>query len=241
MKEPSKKRLVRIFEGVAEKMLMDFRQIQPQISHAGERGAQREETLKQFLEVYLPKKCGIGSGQIMNSRDSVSRQCDIVIYNALECPLLLTGKGYQLFPIESVLAVIEVKSSLNSKSIPECVENISSVKLLGTDEISPACCFFAYTTQFRGQAAAYKVARQLALLSKNIPQRNRFDTGCVLDSGMFFAAEDGIAVSESGASFNLLAFFMVLLRYLDLDRGSSYFTDYAQMAAPLVKIAPYGN
>ena len=108
-----------IFEGIANTMLTDFDQIQSQIGHAGERGEDRETVVRDFLAKYLPKKYAIGSGQIIDRYGGISRQCDIVIYDALNCPLLLVKEGYQIFPVEAVLGVVEVKSILNSRSLED--------------------------------------------------------------------------------------------------------------------------
>lgn len=147
-----------IFDGLAKQMLLDFDQIKREIIHKGERGTQQEETLKEFLGRYLPKKYGVGRGEIINSQNQVSRQCDVVIYNALESPLLLIREGYQLFPVEAVLATIEVKSSFNHRSIAETIDNIASVRNIFEQVSAPSfCCFLHIKAIF---VAKIEVKRQ---------------------------------------------------------------------------------
>ncbi len=90
------------------------------VNHPGSKGDEAEEILKNFLKKTLAKKYAIGKGQIINSsKASYSTEQDIVIYDAHNCPLVYSGEGVQIFPIESVLVVIEVKSRIAIKSEPK--------------------------------------------------------------------------------------------------------------------------
>jgi hypothetical protein len=114
-------------------LLLDFEisYSSDQVSHPGERGRLLEETLKSFLVSYLPKRVGIGTGQIIGAIDpEPSRQIDIVLYDAINFPLLLNESAYQLFPNEAVLAVIEVKSAILHPDLAKGVEVIRSAKSL---------------------------------------------------------------------------------------------------------------
>src|SRR5690349_19756662 len=108
-----------IFQGIANKMLVDFDEIQAQIVHNGVRGDQRERALRDFLTKYLPKKYSVGTGHVLDRTGKMSGQCDVVIYDSFNCPLILVEEGYQIFPVESVFAVIEVKSTFTATSIEE--------------------------------------------------------------------------------------------------------------------------
>jgi hypothetical protein len=143
----------------------------------GKRGDQREKALKAFLEKYLPKKFSLGTGNIIDSKGNISRQCDIVIYDSLNCPILYTENEYQLFPAEAVYAVIEVKSVLSALEIDNCIENIRSVKSLIRDK--PISCFvFSYRSSYKTNPKAknaspiklfidsYPIMRVGSLLSK---------------------------------------------------------------------------
>jgi hypothetical protein len=178
-----------IFQGIADRMLSDFEKVSAQIPHAGERGAQREEALRKFLARYLPKKYAVGKGHVINTSNETSRECDIVIYDAFNCPLLLAEEDYQIFPVEAVFAVIEVKSVLNSKTLAECVENIRAVKTL-----CPSKCIvgsvFAYHSSYRSKPSVERTAESLQPLNSRVPPGERIDLLVVLD--------DGVITSEPG-------------------------------------------
>jgi len=98
--------------------------------HAGEKGMRREHTLHEFLRRHLPPRYGVARGEIVSARGEVSRQVDVVIYDALFSPLLQSADASGVFAAESVYAAIEVKASLNTTDLAEAVYNIKSVKAL---------------------------------------------------------------------------------------------------------------
>lgn len=230
----------KIFDGISKQMLFDFEQIRSEITHKGERGAQQEETLIKFLSHYLPKKYGIGSGEIVNSHDQVSRQCDIVIYNVNESPLLLIREGYQLFPVESVVATIEVKSTINQRSVSEIITNIASIGSLFEKEAhSPFCTFFAYKSDYHGEDRSKKVAKSFSKFCKDLEPSNFFDQGCVLDTGLFYSLEIekkgaiGFTITQNTPAQNLCSFFLSLL--FALEQGNNYYLQkYFDYEAPYI-------
>lgn len=174
-----------IFQGIANKLLTDFDQIQAQIEHAGERGEQRERAVRAFLAKYLPKKYSLGTGHVIDRKGNTSNQCDIVIYDAFNCPLLLAEEGYQLFPAEAVFGVIEVKSVFDANTIAESVQNIQSVKQLERSE-PIAGSVFAYRSRYRKEPKIEIAASALRRENKSIPPRERVDLVCILTDGLIW-------------------------------------------------------
>lgn len=82
--------------------------------HPGEYGVYREELLKRFLKLYVPETYGISSGFIITSKDHISHQCDIIIYDKEKTPKIQNMENQRFFPIETVLGVGEVKSTIQS-------------------------------------------------------------------------------------------------------------------------------
>jgi hypothetical protein len=101
------------------------------IPHAGELGADREEIIRQFLRAYLPKRFEISNGFVFDSGGNVSKQLDVIIANSLVSPRFETAGGIRFYPCESVVAVGQVKSSLNSRRLlREAIANLESAKSL---------------------------------------------------------------------------------------------------------------
>ncbi|GAA4785638.1 hypothetical protein GCM10023200_19480 [Actinomycetospora chlora] len=97
--------------------------------HMGTRGAAREEALRRFLEDRLPRTFSVASGQAVDRNGTLSRQLDLMVYDSNRNPPLVAGSN-ALLPAEAVLAVIEVKSSLNSAEVERSLLNAASVQAL---------------------------------------------------------------------------------------------------------------
>lgn len=223
MSTVSRIEISRLFEGIAAKMLVDFDEIQSRIPHTSERGIQREQTLKVFLERYLPHRYALGSGHIVDTNGNISNQCDIVIYDAHNGPLLLAEDGYQVFPIETVFGVIEVKSALQSSTIKEAVENITAVKKL--DNASGIVgSLFAYKSTYRNEPRIEAAGNSLIKHLDSVDRRHWVDVACVLTDGVIEcqahleSGEDlkvGMLMYYDLTTSTLLYFLATLIRHLE--------------------------
>lgn len=99
--------------------------------HPGEYGEYREDILKRFLGLYIPEMFGIGSGFIITSSGEISSQCDIIIYDIKNTPRIQNFENQRFFPIETVLGVGEVKSTINSiNKLNDYLKKLSKIKEL---------------------------------------------------------------------------------------------------------------
>ena len=98
--------------------------------HAGEKGLRSEGALKEFLARLLPPKYGVSRGEVVAATGEVSKQMDIVIYDAHHSPLLEECEASRVFAAESVYAVMEVKPHLHPALVAEAVRNVGSAKVL---------------------------------------------------------------------------------------------------------------
>jgi hypothetical protein len=80
------------------------------IRHRALSGAEREGPVREFLRSHLPGKFLVGTGSIASATNNPGSQHDVVIADAQHCLLLLAATSACLFPIESVHAVVEVRS-----------------------------------------------------------------------------------------------------------------------------------
>jgi len=99
------------------------------LHHAVELGSTREELIRGILERFVPSIYEIGTGQIVDSVGTYSKQIDVVIARR-DVPRLLLPSGAKVFLVESVVAAIEVKTELNSKTLREALDNCASVRNL---------------------------------------------------------------------------------------------------------------
>jgi hypothetical protein len=122
------------FASIQQKMLLDFKDA-GLISHPGDKGTAREDLLRSFLadKGYLPSRFGVspGSSHVVSSDGRISAQMDLVLYDALNAPRLMTMGAIQYFPVECVYGVVEVKSDLNSKDrIRDGLDKVASFRSL---------------------------------------------------------------------------------------------------------------
>lgn len=167
-----------------------FRSAERRYERALDRGAPRERALRSALATFLPKKYGIGSGHIVNSAPSWSRQSDVIIYNALEAPVFSVDDGFQgvVLPAESVYGTIEVKSSLDEETFSDAAQKIAGFKRLCNEVQSPRLSD-RFGAVFAYRMAAGKLEDQEACVQKCIeiaqtyPEGERVDDLFVLGVG----------------------------------------------------------
>ncbi len=104
--------------------------LENQLIHPGEFGKYRENSIKNLLQLLSSNR--ISDGFIITSKDRVSKQCDIVIYDSTDLPLLENNLT-QFFTIESVISIGEVKSTLNHTQLKKSLRQLAKNKMLSDD------------------------------------------------------------------------------------------------------------
>ena len=123
--------LEQLFRSINRKMLLDFEEISSQVQHRGAKGRMREKLIvSDYLQKYLPGNIGVSNGEIVSTEGQVSPEQDIIFYERNSSPFLLAEEGFQVFPIECVYGVLEVKSHLDKSSLTEAVAGIHRVKMM---------------------------------------------------------------------------------------------------------------
>lgn len=198
----------KVFRHVSNKMLSDF-EVSSEIHHNGSKGTYRESSLKKFLEEgRLPKRFAIGSGEIVGLAQNVSKQSDLIIYDQIDGLSLIYDDNIQVYPIESVLGIIEVKSTLNKTELIRALENIKSVKSLVPNETtskhiggglqmaykrpSPFGAVFGYHL---GGNSLDSLVENLTEWEKSVPKSLWPNIIAVLNQGIIFHYGDGLRMS----------------------------------------------
>lgn len=138
------------------------------LNHRGEKGSFREEFVKQLLVSVLPGHYGVGSGVVVDKCGRQSPQVDLVIYDRRRMPPLLERDGHGIYPIDSVLRVLEVKSYVDGAAIeqfftqawafhpknPEGLKMASPGNLPNGHSNYPLCGLFGFSTNISDFKAA---------------------------------------------------------------------------------------
>ena len=175
-----------IFEQAARKLRQDFEELSV-VPHSGLKGNQAEKLVKTFLKGHLPKRFDVGSGFILDHFDNVSKQTDVIVYDAFNCPVYRASDEAGIFPSDNVAAVIEVKSRLDKEQLILSFENILATKRL-SKRTAEAPFFITSQTlgclfAFESSISLDKIAEHYTDLTKKHGVGHHIDIILVLDKG----------------------------------------------------------
>jgi hypothetical protein len=146
--------LERALASVAEQMLREFEVFSVQYQHRGLRGTAREDVLKEFLERYLPADLELASGALVDIEGNQSSESELVVVDRLKTPLLF-ARSKRLIPSEGALAVLEVKSKLDSTQLRDALTKCKLVKGLRKSAYFPQQGAVYYTVSAYGREYEY--------------------------------------------------------------------------------------
>ena len=89
------------------------------LDHNVSKGTLRELLVNGFLKSYLTNDFGIGSGIILNQKEEQSKQIDVLIYDKRILPPFVIESNLGVYPAESIVATIEVKSWISKSIVQE--------------------------------------------------------------------------------------------------------------------------
>jgi hypothetical protein len=146
------------------------------LKHNLEKGLGNEQALRDLLINFLPRRYGVAKGKIANSDGEMSRQLDVIIYDALNCPSLFVDENRnQILPIEGVFGVIEVKTTLTNDALSDSFLNLASVSALrprrdaSRNNFVTSCPPYLDVFAFRTSQPLQTIANQYSRLSKRYP------------------------------------------------------------------------
>ena len=97
------------------------------VTHTGVKGAIREILIRDLFRPLLPSDLGVGNGQIATSKGKLSPEQDVVIYDRRILPPVLFEETTGIFPVESVLATVEVKTALTATELRKAYDNAKKI------------------------------------------------------------------------------------------------------------------
>lgn len=79
---------------------------------------------------FLPKRYGLATGKVVDSRGHQSQQIDLIVFDTFYSPLIFQVADATFLPAESVYAVFEVKQELDKEHLDAAAEKVRSVRRL---------------------------------------------------------------------------------------------------------------
>lgn len=129
-----KDRIPQYFKAEEEVLNARLKCIRAAINHSGEKGRSVEHYIMELIRDFLPSEYGLDTGFIMyhtsieDNKIDISSQIDIIIYDALRSGPIMNLGSCRVYPIESVYGYIEVKTSIGSTKLKECVEQSKKLR-----------------------------------------------------------------------------------------------------------------
>jgi hypothetical protein len=99
------------------------------IDHPYMKGRIREIFVQNLIEPFLPEDFKVGSGKITDVNGNLSSETDLIIYSNKLIPPIMYGERLGVFPVDSCIATLEVKSKLTAAEIDDTIKK--SDKMLG--------------------------------------------------------------------------------------------------------------
>jgi hypothetical protein len=108
-----------------KKAILDAENLSTELEHKYLIGKHKEILLDQLITPLISSNYNTGTGKVIDFRGKKSHETDLIVYSARLIAPLLFSHNLGLFPIESVLTCIEVKSKLTAKELKDSVKKFS--------------------------------------------------------------------------------------------------------------------
>ncbi|HEV2270833.1 MAG TPA: DUF6602 domain-containing protein [Steroidobacteraceae bacterium] len=100
------------------------------IGHPGLAGEIRELATRECIEPFLTQSYSCGTGKVIDSRQILSDQIDLLVYHKKVVPPILISRDLGLFPVECVRYAFEIKSTLTAEDIRDANKKFRSIQRL---------------------------------------------------------------------------------------------------------------
>lgn len=195
------------------------------ITHPGEMGEAAEESWRNWLRKYLPKRYCVDKAFVIDSEGNMSDQIDIVIYDGQYSYFVFKHEQVIYVPAESVYAVIEVKQNLNKAHIDYAGDKAASVRKLKRTSVEIPFVGGIYRPKPLHKIIAGIIAIESdwkdplgESLKKNLRGRDEdhsIEFGCAIKHGSFWTFNyPRFHIKRSAPDESLLFFFLQLLKSL---------------------------
>lgn len=122
--------LNRLFNHVHKELCTKLELARETLDHPTSKGTKSEDLWIELFRNYLPKRYDVHRAFVIDSKDALSDQMDIVVHDRQFSPFVLNLGGEYFVPAESVYAVLEVRQTMNAANVEYASGKIASVRKL---------------------------------------------------------------------------------------------------------------
>jgi hypothetical protein len=181
--------LEQYWSGIGQWLQIQAESFNRMIAHNGEMGRANELTVADFFSSLLPPNLAIGSGMIIGTDGKQSRQCDLIVHEVHKHPRLFAQTVQFVYPADTVVMTVEVKTTLDAGEVESIGRNTKSVrdaKRAANDVRTPFVAVFAFATS-ASPATTLK-------WFKALDSGSRPDLVCIVSPGILIGpGDDGVS------------------------------------------------
>ncbi|MGB2176328.1 MAG: DUF6602 domain-containing protein [Hyphomonas sp.] len=149
--------LDKLMAGTIAQLQNDAKTFSKLVDHNAEQGRLNESHLVRVLRRYLPEKFGIGTGFVVSGGEQIqqSHQCDIIIFDRNNNTPFYASDSWQIYPIEMVYGVIEVKTFLGKRDLKSCFDHCAHLRKMCGNKTNPNKAYVRQASVVPNQPARY--------------------------------------------------------------------------------------
>lgn len=122
--------------------------------HNAEEGRYKEIVLAEILRSALPENIGVGTGFVLCDDREISSQIDIILYDKSKSAEVLKKGNFVIVLKQSVLGIIEVKTTLKSSEMEGVIDKLCEEKA----KISPKIFAGLFGYHYENELAEYEIS-----------------------------------------------------------------------------------
>lgn len=130
VKNPKKLDLKKTFLGLQKEMALKLGNARLAIGHPVAKGDVTENSWREMLATYLPKRYAVEKAFIVDADGNMSEQIDLVIFDRHFSPFLFHQAGAYYIPAESVYGVFEIKQEVANAELKYAGKKVESARNL---------------------------------------------------------------------------------------------------------------
>ncbi len=120
------------YKNVQEKLLVQRDIIRSLLRDPQIIGDYYEAIIRDAIRESIPSSFAVRRGVILSEAGETSRECDIIVYSAVEYGPLFLSENIAVVNPEAVRIVVQVKGTLNVENLKDAIENLEYVNRLRT-------------------------------------------------------------------------------------------------------------
>ncbi len=213
-----------LFENMQQQMVAKMAFLSSLTSHPTTKGDITELGWLGMFQEYLPHRYRAEKAFVIDSKNQVSEQIDIVIFDPQYSPFIFKSEGAIYVPSESVYAVFEVKPKMSKANIGYAGEKAASVRKMHRTSVGvPTANGFAAAKEPGRIVAGILTTREgwkkpfsdsFLNSIKELKSEEMLDIGCALQAGSFVYEGKNRELMTCESKDGLKFFFMKTLKLL---------------------------